>query len=202
MIRSPLLALLALLPAAAGAAPLLSIEAASALFFRDDPQGSLYDDEFAFGARATVALEPLLSLEKPFLLDAGLLWYGSSTTEGTDATQVSRGLHSFALQLRGGWELGWRPFDALRLAPYLTGGPAVTLTDVGYYISDPVGIRMGLPAQEEGVSGWEWGAVYGAGLSLRAPVSTIELVGRLELLRLHRGPNTDLSLGIGAGLAF
>lgn len=202
MIRSTLAAALLAAPAAAATAPLVSVEAASALFLRDDPQGSLYEAEFAWGARATLALEPLFPLPEPLRLDAGLLWYGASRVDGTDAVQVRRGLNTFAMPLRGGWELAWRPFDTLRLAPYVTAGPAATRTGVEYRVSDPEGLRLGLPPQVQDAADWKAGALYGAGLSVRGPAAALELVGRLEILRLHRGPSTDLSLGAGFGLAF
>jgi len=189
----------AVLPAAAPAQPRFALEAAAAIVLRDDPQGSLYAPEAAFGARATVDVSELVPA--PLRLDVGLLWYGSGTTDGTYAVQVGTSRHTFALPIRAGWELGWRP-GTLRLMPYVSAGPAATLTAGDYLVNDPVAVERGMPAQEVQASHWEAGAVYGAGLGFGMPGSTIGFTGRIEALRLRRGPNDDMTLGLGLGVSF
>ncbi|WP_373046334.1 hypothetical protein [Vulgatibacter sp.] len=201
IVRLLLLAAL-LLPAAAGAQRLWSIEGAGAVVLRDDPQGSLFDEELAWGARAGLALHPLLGLPEGLQLGIGLLWYGGGHTAGTSAVQVQRSLHSFALPVQLGWELGWRPFEVMRLAPYLTGGPAATLAGTSYLVADPVALEQGIPPQEKGVSGLQAGGVYGLGLAIGHGDTGLGFTARLEALRLHRGPNADLALGLGLGAAF
>jgi len=193
----------AALPAAAPAAeppPRFAIEAAAAVVLRDDPQGSLFVAEPAYGARATVDVSELLP--DPLRLDVGLLWYASASTEGTFGVQVGTARHTFALPVRLGWELGFRPFDALRLVPYLGAGPAATLTVVDYAVRDPVGLERGLASQERSASGWDPGAVYGVGLGFGVPTGGIGFVGRIEALRLRRGPNDDMTFGLGLGASF
>jgi opacity protein-like surface antigen len=196
LLAAPLLALAT--PAAA--APRIDVEAAAAVVLRDDPQGSLYDAEDAYGARATVDVPGLLP--DPLRLDVGLLWYASGFTQGTRAVQVGTTRHTFALPIRAGWELGWRPVGDLRLVPYVSAGAAATLTSIDYLVRDPVGAELGARPQRTSASGWEPGAVYGAGLGFAVPGSDLGFVGRLEALRLHRGVHEDLTLALGLGLSF
>ena len=201
-LRAVVVLLSLLFARAAQADPLVFVEAAGALFLRNDPQGSFADPELGWGARAGVAIDRTLALPEALRFDAGLLWYASAQSRGTRAVRVDRWLHTLALPLRAGWELDWRPFDALLLAPYLTGGPALTLTDVQYRVADPVAIREGGAAVESSASEWKVGGLYGTGLSVRAPGADLGVAGRLELLRLHRGPYADLAIGLGLGAEF
>src|SRR5690606_9815272 len=194
--------LLAALATPAHAAPRLSVELGGALFLRNDPQGSFWDEELALGARAAVGLDRAFALPEALRLDAGLLWYASSRVDGTDAVQVRRTLYSFALPIAAGWELDYRPFEALRLTPYLTAGPAVTRTSVTYRVADPFGRRQGLAPVETDAGAWDAGGLYGAGLAVRAPEAPLGLGGRLEVARLHRGPYADLAFALGLGASF
>ena len=183
--------LLAALATPAHAAPRLSVELGGALFLRNDPQGSFWDEELALGARAAVGLDRAFALPEALRLDAGLLWYASSRVDGTDAVQVRRTLYSFALPIAAGWEL-----------EYLTAGPAVTRTSVTYRVADPFGRRQGLAPVETDAGAWDAGGLYGAGLAVRAPEAPLGLGGRLEVARLHRGPYADLAFALGLGASF
>lgn len=202
LVRASLLALLLVVAGQARADGLLSVEAGSTLFFRADPRGSAFDFEPAIALRVGLSLERTFGAPEKMLLDLGLHWYGARSVDGPAAIQVRRDLHTFALPARVGWELGWRPWDALILAPHLAVGPALTSTAVTYRVADPVAILQGRGASESDASGWKAGAVYGLGLSIRAPVGGIAISTRLEMLRLHRGPSSDLGLGLGAGVLF
>ncbi len=199
MMRALFAAPILALAAPAAATPRFDIEAAAAVVLRDDPQGSLYDAEDAYGARATVEIPGLLP--DPLRLDAGLLWYASGYTQGTRAVQVGTSRHTLALPIRAGWELGWRPFRDLRLVPYVSGGFATTLTSTDYLVSDPVGVELGVKPQRKAATGWEHGAVYGAGLGFAVPSAPVGFTGRLEVLRLRRGVHDDLTLGLGLGIS-
>ena len=202
-----LLRLLAFLPLLLAAVParaegILSAEAGGTLFFRADPRGSAFDLEPALALRLGLGLEEAFGLPEALLFDVGAHWYGARSVEGPLAVQVGRWTHTFALPVRLGWELAWRPWDALSLAPHLAAGPAITHTAVTYRVADPVAVRQGWGSSESSASDWKAGALYGVGLSVRAPLGGPTLTTRLEVLRLHRGPAADLGLGLGAGLLF
>lgn len=180
----------------------LSAEGAGALLLRDDPQGSLYESEYAAGARLGYDLGPALALPEPFSLHLDLLWYGAGTELGSQAVRVAREIHQFALPLRLGWRIPWSPIDDLGLVPYAAAGPAASWTRVRYRVADP-GAEEAVPVQTSEASELQPGAAYGLGFELNwTPDAPLGLVGRIEALRLHRGPNQDIALGVGLGATF
>ncbi len=184
--------------AASGAG--LSLEAILALVFQDDPQGSSYTRDSGWGLRLGWDMSRQLGLGSlPLRFQPELSWTQSSEEQGTAAVIVSRRLDSFRLVGRLGWRLG-EPSQGFRLIPFVSAGPAATLSSVRYDIADPVGRGRASPSSEDAVSELQWGAAYGAGLAFGALAeSGAGLTGRLELLRIHRGYVQDLALSVGLG---
>lgn len=190
--------LLASIPASADPKK-VQAELTGSVFFHDDTIGQESIRIYSLGLRGEYELDGLFDVPETLRIAPGLTWQHlfAREREGTNAASVGSALHVFTFPLQVGWRF---PSGSRLLSPYLTGGPSVSWTQVLYRVADPVAGR----STDTTISGPAWGITYGAGLLLAwlEEEKPLGISGRLEMIRLHRGPLTNLALSAGVGLFF